>query len=82
MKTLNEIIAELKKEYPTLQKGNEVDGYESLNTKEYDETITFWAANLFEKQNAQAELEAKTTAKAELLNRLGITEDEAKLLLA
>ena len=30
----------------------------------------------------EAELAAKATAKAELLNRLGITEDEAKLLLA
>jgi hypothetical protein len=30
----------------------------------------------------QAEAEAKATAKAELLERLGITADEAKLLLA
>jgi hypothetical protein len=31
---------------------------------------------------AQAEAEAKAQAKAELLERLGITADEAKLLLA
>jgi hypothetical protein len=30
---------------------------------------------------AQAETEAKATQKAALLHRLGITEDEAKLLL-
>jgi hypothetical protein len=30
----------------------------------------------------QAEAQAKAQAKAELLERLGITEDEAKLLLA
>jgi hypothetical protein len=30
----------------------------------------------------QAEVEAKAQAKAELLERLGITADEAKLLLA
>ena len=30
----------------------------------------------------QAEAEAKAAQKAALLNRLGITEDEAKLLLA
>jgi len=30
----------------------------------------------------KAEAEAKTAQKAALLNRLGITEDEAKLLLA
>ena len=33
-------------------------------------------------QNRIAEAEAKAQAKAELLQRLGITEDEAKLLLA
>lgn len=31
---------------------------------------------------AKVEAEAKAQAKAELLERLGITEDEAKLLLA
>ncbi len=31
---------------------------------------------------AQAEAEAKATAKAALLNKLGISEDEAKLLLS
>jgi hypothetical protein len=31
---------------------------------------------------AQAEADAKAAAKAELLAKLGITEDEAKLLLA
>lgn len=30
----------------------------------------------------QAEVEAKAKAKAELLGRLGITQDEAKLLLS
>ena len=40
-------------------------------------------ANYLTKQNALiAEAEAKATAKAELLERLGITADEAKLLLA
>ena len=31
---------------------------------------------------AQAEAEAKATAKAELLEQLGITEEQAKLLLS
>ena len=34
------------------------------------------------KDKRAAELAAKTTARTALLNRLGITEDEAKLLLA
>ena len=33
-------------------------------------------------QKRQAEIEAKANAKIALLERLGITEDEAKLLLA
>ncbi len=33
-------------------------------------------------QTRQAEAQAKATQKAALLERLGITEDEAKLLLA
>lgn len=35
-----------------------------------------------ERAVAEAEAAAKTAAKADLLARLGITEDEAKLLLA
>lgn len=35
-----------------------------------------------EKAKAEAEATAKAAAKAELLAKLGITEDEAKLLLA
>ena len=39
------------------------------------------AADASAKALVQAELEAKAIAKAELLSRLGITADEAKLLL-
>jgi hypothetical protein len=38
-------------------------------------------ARALETAAAEAKLEAKATAKAALLERLGITEDEAKLLL-
>jgi hypothetical protein len=57
-----------------------------------EETITerdLTAQEIAEREVAQAELselqaeaEAKATQKAALLDRLGITEDEAKLLLA
>jgi len=40
------------------------------------------AANEAERQAKLAEAEAKAAQKAALLERLGITEDEAKLLLA
>ena len=38
-------------------------------------------ARAAEVAEAKAQLEAKATAKAELLERLGITDDEAKLLI-
>jgi len=49
--------------------------------------LTETELNEYEKEQAegiqrQAEAEAKAQAKAELLERLGITADEAKLLLA
>ena len=40
------------------------------------------AAWLVEKEQAKLEAEAKAQAKSALLERLGITADEAKLLLA
>jgi hypothetical protein len=40
------------------------------------------AQTLAIKEAQAAEAQAKAQAKAELLERLGITEDEAKLLLA
>jgi hypothetical protein len=41
-----------------------------------------WEANKAAQATAQAEAEAKATQKAALLDRLGISEDEAKLLLS
>jgi hypothetical protein len=49
---------------------------EELAQQEIDE-----ANYLAAKATAQAEAEAKATAKAELLEQLGITEEQAKLLL-
>lgn len=50
-----------------------------LTQEEIDEREAIAAAKDAEKQ---AELEAKALAKAALLDRLGITADEAALLLA
>jgi hypothetical protein len=41
-----------------------------------------WEADKAESVQDKAQAEAKATQKAALLDRLGITEDEAKLLLA
>jgi len=81
MKTKEQIIAELKLENPTLQRGSDETGYEEITGAEYDEVINSWADAAYAK-----ELEAQQAAEAEakrqaLLDKLGITEDEARLLL-
>jgi hypothetical protein len=79
--TKNQIIAKLKSEYPTLTKGVN-DQIIVLDEVEYAETIARWADAELEKVAKEAEAQSKIQAKTELLERLGITEDEAKLLLA
>jgi len=74
-------IEAIKEANPTLNRfdaGVEVQ----LTGAEYDAQIEeLWRLN--KKSEALAELEAKqATAKAALLDRLGITADEAKLLLS
>jgi hypothetical protein len=49
-----------------------------MNAEEY----TQWKKDNKAVEAELAQIQAKTQAKAELLERLGITEDEAKLLLA
>jgi len=81
MKTKTQIANELKAEYPTLTK--QVNGEViELDEVEYKATIDGWADAQLAKLIKQAEAEANAKAKSELLERLGITEDEAKLLLA
>jgi hypothetical protein len=75
-----QIIEQLKSEYPTLTKGINDEVIE-LDATEYEATIDAWADAQLLKLAKQAEAEAKAEAKAELLERLGITEDEARLLL-
>ena len=74
-------IEAIKEANPTLNRfdaGVEVQ----LTGAEYDAQIEeLWRLN--KKSEALAELEAKqATAKSALLAKLGITEDEAKLLLS
>lgn len=80
--TAEEIADRLKLEYPTLRTGNENDGYIELSEEEYELKINEWVSFQVEKINMKkAEIE-KTAKKAELLSKLGITEEEAKLLLS
>lgn len=78
--TNNEIIEQLKAEYPTLRIGNEESGYTDLNTKDYEATIAQWAHNLIAAQSAETEAKAaKATAQAKLA-ALGLTADDLKAL--
>lgn len=79
--TRNEMISELKKEFPTLNR-QENDEIIPLTVKEYEETIGRWADNrLKQLENIAAENQSVIDREA-LLNRLGISADEAALLLS
>ena len=81
MTTKTELITELKSNYPTLRVGSEEDGYVELSTEEYNATIEQWADSKVIELNEITVKENKAAAKAALLNKLGITADEAALLL-
>jgi hypothetical protein len=82
MTTKNEMINLLKKEFPTLQLGDDQKGYTQLSPEQYEEQINLWADARLAKEAEEAKIQAKAQAKAELLERLGISFDEAKLLTA
>jgi hypothetical protein len=76
--TKEERIAEYKKQFPTLKVGSDETGYTQLDQAEYDAKITQWVTDeMAQEANAQADADAK----AALLTKLGITADEAALLL-
>ena len=78
MTTKAEKIAAFKAEYPTLKVGSDETGYTELNADEYEAKISEWADNILAKE---AEETARAAAKQALLDKLGITEEEAQLLL-
>jgi hypothetical protein len=81
MTTKKQMIDSLKAEFPTLQIGDDKAGYTQLSANEYDAVIADWANVRLAKEQLKAEAEAKEAARQEILDRLGLTADEAKLLL-
>ena len=81
MTTKAEMIALLKAENPTLRVGDDENGYTDLKADDYDKTISEWADARLDKEAKLAQIEANAKAKEALLERLGITEAEAKLLI-
>jgi hypothetical protein len=79
MTTLNEMIEVIKAENPNgLRVGSDETGYTDLTADEYSAQIKEWAENRLAKEIESAKSEA---TKAALLDKLGITADEAAILL-
>jgi len=81
MTTKTELITELKSNYPTLRSGSEEGGYVELSIEEYNATIEKWADSKVIELNEITVKENKAAAKQALLDKLGITAEEAQLLL-
>lgn len=79
---LDEIKQELLTANPTLKRGSDETGYEDIKGEEYQAIIQSWAEAAYAKELKAQEAEAQAEAKAALLDRLGITADEARLLLS
>ena len=80
MTKLSDKIEALKLEYPTLTKGVNNEVFE-LTAEEYEATINRWAEYHLTQLEEIAAENQKAAAKAALLAQLGITEEQAKLLL-
>ena len=76
-----EISSELKAEYPEIRVGGG-DLYETLSPEDYEKAISDWADVQLAKEAEAEQVKADAEAKAALLVKLGITADEAKLLLS
>jgi len=82
MTTKQKMIEIIKAENPTLQIGDDDSGYTQLSAAEYEATIVQWAEARLAKEAVAIEAETRATAKAALLTQLGITAEQAKLLLS
>lgn len=79
--TLEGMIEIIKAENPTLQVGNDEDGYTELSKADYEKTILEWAnARLNKIQREQAKIDAKAAAEAKLA-ALGLSPDDLKVLI-
>jgi hypothetical protein len=81
MTTKKEIIDLLKVEFPTLQLGDEDNGYTELSADEYKAQIAEWADARLAKEQAKAEAELARQTKISAYEKLGLTEAEIEALL-
>ena len=79
MTTKAEMVAILKAENPTLQVGNEEEGYTQLSAAEYTAQIAQWADNRLAKEAAELQAQQIEIQKAAILAKLGLTADELRI---
>lgn len=78
-----EMITQLKEQYPVLRTGDDNVGYTDLSPEEYEITISNWADAELAKLAAEAEAEAKESKRIAALAKLealGLDEDDLKAL--
>lgn len=83
MTTKTQMIAIIKAENPTLQVGNDEQGYTDLTGAEYEAQIEQWAEGRLAKEAKLAEAAANEAAKEAAqakLAALGLTTDDLKAL--
>ena len=81
MTTKSELIAQLKAENPTMVQT--INGVEiELTAEEYEKACNNWADMRIAQSAAEADKAKAEADKAALLTKLGISADEAKLLLS
>ena len=81
MKSKEQFITEYKQQNPKLYKGINDEVFE-LTSEEYENACDEWAEIQFQIQQQAQEVIEKVAQKQALLERIGITEEEAKLLLS
>jgi hypothetical protein len=80
--TKTQIETRLRAEFPELRRGSEDIGYEVLDSEAYEAIIADWVENQLSKIEKKKSEIAKEEARQALLDKLGISQDEAKLLLS
>jgi hypothetical protein len=82
MTTKNEMVALLKTEFPTLQIGNDEDGYTPLSKTDYEAKILEWANERLAQEADVLAIKEAEAQKAAILTKLGITADELRVALS
>lgn len=78
--TKEQLIAQFKIDYPTLQTGNDEQGYTQLEAEDYEATIERWADNVILENSLIAEKQAAKNAATAKLSALGLTIDDLAAL--